>query len=84
VIGVDGLHPTAGLTTYDSSEAFVNRVMLEQAREVWIAADHSKFGQVFPALICPIAQVRRIVTDVGATDAMIAPFQALGVEVLRV
>jgi len=84
VIGVDGIDAAAGLTTYDSSEAFVNRVMLEQAREIWIAADHSKFGQVLPALICHTAAVTRVVTDTGATDPMIAPIQALGVEVIRV
>ena len=84
VIGVDGIDAAAGFTTYDSSEAYVNRVMLEQAREVWIAADHSKFGRILPALICPTTQVRRIITDTGATAAMIAPLLALGVEVLRV
>lgn len=67
-----------------SSEAYVNRIMLERAREIWIAADHSKFGRILPALICPTSQVRRIVTDTGATEAMTAPFTALGVEVLRV
>lgn len=84
VIGTDGLSGAAGLTTYDASEAYVNRVMIEQAREVWIVADHSKFGQVFPAVICPLARVRRIITDTGATAAMIADAVALGVEVLRV
>ena len=84
VIGTDGIDVARGLTTYDSSEAYVNRVMLERAKEVWIAADHSKFGQVLPALICPLKQVRRIVTDTGATDAMIAPVMALGVDVVRV
>ena len=84
VIGVDGIDATAGFTTYDSSEAYVNRVMLEQASEVWIAADHSKFGRVLPALICPANQVHRIITDTGATAAMTAPLEALGVEVMRV
>lgn len=84
VIGVDGIDARAGFTTYDSSEAYVNRVMLERAREVWIVADHSKFGQILPALICAAAQVRRIITDIGATQAMTARIEALGVEVLRV
>jgi len=84
IIGTDGIDLRAGLTTYDSSEAYVNRVMLEQAREVWIVADHSKFGQVLPALICPLANVTRIITDTGASDAMIADALSLGVDVLRV
>ncbi len=84
VIGVDGIDAGAGLTTYDSSEAYVNRVMLERAREVWIAADHSKFGRILPALICPTSRVSRIVTDTGATPAMTAEVAALGIEILRV
>ncbi len=84
VIGTDGIDVARGLTTYDSSEAYVNRVMLERAKEVWIAADHSKFGQILPALICPLSQVRRIITDTGATDAMIAKVVELGVDVVRV
>lgn len=84
IIGTDGIDARTGLTTYDSSEAYVNRVMLEQAREVWIVADHSKFGPVLPALICPLAQVTRIITDTGASDAMVADVVAAGVQVLRV
>ena len=84
IIGVDGIDATAGLTTFDPSEAYVNRVMIAQAREVWIVSDHSKFDQILPALICPLSQVTRIITDLGATDAMIAPVRDLGVEVLRV
>ena len=84
VIGVDGIDAVAGFTTFDSSEAYVNRVMLEQAREVWIAADHSKFGQILPALICQTTTARRLITDTGATDVMVAPLQRLGIEVIRV
>ena len=84
VIGVDGIDRNAGLTTFDASEAYVNRVMVEQAREVWIVADHSKFGQVLPALICPLSRATRLITDAGATDEMIADAVSLGIEVLRV
>jgi len=84
VISVDGLDATGGLTTFDLSEAFVNRVMLEQAREVWIIADHSKIGQVLPALIAPLSRASKIITDTGASDADTRQLTALGVEVLRV
>lgn len=84
IIGVDGIDAAAGLTTFDASEAYVNRVMLEQAREVWIVSDHSKFNQILPALICPLSKVTRLITDTGATEAMIGPIRDQGVEVLRV
>ncbi len=84
VMGVDGVDAARGLTTFDPNEAYVNRVMLERAREVWILADHSKFGEVLPAVIAPASIATRIITDTGATDADIAPLEALGIEVTRV
>jgi DeoR/GlpR family transcriptional regulator of sugar metabolism len=84
IIGVDGIDIAGGLTTFDSSEAYVNRVMVEQAREVWIVADHSKFGQVLPALICPVAQATKVITDTGAPDDLVAAIRALGVDVVLV
>jgi len=84
VIGVDGIDADKGFTTYDPNEAHVNRVMLERAREVWIVADHSKFGVVLPAVLGPVAGATRLFTDTGASDAQVAPLAAAGVEVIRV
>jgi DeoR family transcriptional regulator of aga operon len=47
-------------------------------------ADHTKIGQVSPALICPVQEIHTLVTDTGATDEMIAPFEERGIKVLRV
>jgi DeoR family transcriptional regulator of aga operon len=47
-------------------------------------ADHTKLAQVSPALICPVQEIHMLVTDTGATDAMIAPFEERGIKVLRV
>ncbi len=84
VIGVDGIDPEKGFTTYDPNEAHVNRVMLERAREVWIVADHSKFDVVLPAVLVPIARATRLFTDTGAREEQVAPLEAAGVEVIRV
>ncbi|WDR01327.1 hypothetical protein PSQ19_10855 [Devosia algicola] len=84
VIGVDGIDLLGGLTTFDSSEAYVNRVMLEQAREVWIVADHSKFGQVLPALIAPINRTTRLITDKAANESIISSLIVAGVDVVQV
>lgn len=84
LIGVDGIDPEKGLTTFDSSEAYVNRVMAEQAREVWIVADHSKFGDVRPAKIMPLNAASRIFTDIGLPEETAAGYRALGIDVVRV
>lgn len=84
IIGVDGIEASKGLTTFDASEAYVNRVMLEQAREIWIVADHSKFGQVLPALITPIDREIQVITDTEANDAEVAKLIRAGAKVVQV
>jgi len=83
VIGIDGLDPVHGLSTYDHAEAYVNRVLIERAREVWILADHSKLGQVRPALISEVSSATCIITDTGASPALIKAIQKLGPRVIQ-
>jgi DeoR family transcriptional regulator of aga operon len=49
-----------------------------------VVTDHSKIGRVAKWLLCPATEIHSIITDLGATDEMIAPFQNLGIEVTRV
>ena len=58
--------------------------MLEQAKQVIIVADSSKIGKVGPAIICPINEIHLLITDTGASDDAIAPFERLGTRVIRV
>lgn len=80
VMGIDGIDLDRGLTTFDSSEAYVNRVMAEQAREVWFVADHSKFGEVLPARVVGIDKVTRIYTDTDLPDATARQYRARGID----
>jgi len=38
---------------------------------------------VKPALVCPIAQIKTLITGVEATPEAIAPFLAAGIEVIQ-
>ena len=40
-------------------------------------------GVVTPALVCPIAQIKTLITGVEATPEQIAPFIAAGIEVIQ-
>lgn len=84
IIGIDGIHPTAGLTTYDSAEAFVNRVMLGRAREVWVLADHSKLGQVRPAIVTEADKIDVLITDTAAPASLTDQLEAVGIRVIKV
>lgn len=84
-IGVDGIHPEHGLTTNYPEQAAIHRAMLRQARQKIVVADHRKIGMTGTALIWSLrGSIDVIVTDRGASDAVVAPFVALGITVHRV
>ena len=58
--------------------------MIRQAKQRIVVADHTKLGTVTTSLICPTTEVQQLITDTGATEAQVAPFRALGIEVLLV
>ncbi|HLT59464.1 MAG TPA: DeoR/GlpR family DNA-binding transcription regulator [Limnochordales bacterium] len=84
IMGVDGISLEHGLTTYHLSEAHTNRVLIEQAREVWVVADHSKVDKVTPAFIGPLSLVRRFITDTEAPAAFLEELRLRGIEVISV
>ncbi len=82
--GANGVHAEHGVTDQHTEEAAVNQALARQARQRILVVDHTKFGKIARCLVCPIREVNMIVTDTGATDEMIAPFEKLGIEVRRV
>ena len=83
-IGANGVHAQHGLTAFHPDEAGFNAVMVQQARRKIVVADRSKLGVTATHLFCPMQEVDVLITDAGATDAQIAPFVNLGIEVRRV
>lgn len=49
LIGISGIEADGTLRDYDFREVKVARAIIEQSREVWLAADHSKFNR--PAMV---------------------------------
>jgi len=82
VIGVDGISLEQGLTTYHLSEAQTNRVLMEQARQVWVVADHSKVEKVTPAYIGPLSRVSRFITDTDAPAPFLDELRRRGIDVV--
>jgi DeoR family transcriptional regulator of aga operon len=83
-IGVNGIDAQRGLTCFNDDEVEINRCMVRQAKRKVAVADRSKLGVVAKWLICPADTIDMLITDSGATDAMIEPFLEIGVEVRRV
>jgi DeoR family transcriptional regulator of aga operon len=83
-IGVDGIDARQGLTCTNSSEAEVLRNLARHSKRKIVVTDHSKIGSVAKWLLCPTADINALITDNGATDEMIAPFEKMGITVSRV
>jgi DeoR/GlpR family transcriptional regulator of sugar metabolism len=81
-LGVCGLHPEIGVTTEDLEERHVKAAMIEGAGEVVALADHDKLGTAMPIVVAPLRAVTHLVTDADGGDRALAPYRALGIEVL--
>jgi DeoR family transcriptional regulator of aga operon len=78
VIGVDGVSPTAGLTTHHEVEAHTNRALVAAAERVIVVADASKISRRGFAKICDLAAVSDIITDSAAAPSDVAELQRRG------
>ncbi len=83
-IGADGIDAQWGLSCLSSDEAELNSTVAAHSRRHIAVVDHTKFGVVTNWRICEMSLIQKLITDTGATDEMIAPFQKLGIEVIRV
>lgn len=83
-LGVDAIDVALGAAAHHEGEAAINGLMAARARRVVILADSSKLGRHAFARVCPIERVETLITDTGATDAVVAPFGKANVRVVRV
>jgi DeoR family transcriptional regulator of aga operon len=83
-IGADGLDGEWGASCHNNEEAELNAALLKRARRHIAVVDHTKFSVVASWRICDVNAIQTVITDVGATDEMIAPFESKGIRVVRV
>lgn len=82
-MGVCSLHPEAGISTGDFEEACVKRALSEAASETIVLASPEKLDTASPFQIVPLSQVGRLIVDRDAPQALLAPYLAMGMTVLR-
>jgi DeoR family transcriptional regulator of aga operon len=83
-IGADGIDAKFGVSCFNPDESQLNSTMVKHAQRKIAVVDHSKFGVLAGWKICPTSDLDILVTDAGASEEMIAPFQSAQVEVMRV
>lgn len=80
-VAVNGVHAGAGLTVVDFDAAEVKRQMIRHSREAVVVADAGKLGRVAFASVCQLAEVRMLVTDPTADEAVLAGIRETGLDV---
>ena len=73
LIGISGIEADGTLRDFDYREVKVARAILEHSREVWVAADHSKFNRPAMVELARFDQVDMLFTDAPPPG----PFPAL-------
>jgi len=83
LLGVNGLHAEAGISTFDLEEAQVKRAMIDSAAEVVALVSSEKLGTGARYVVAPTTALTHLVTERGAPDDLVAPFEWLGVKLIR-
>ena len=73
IIGISGIEPDGSLRDFDYREVKVAQAIIAHAREVWLAADHSKFNRPAMVELARLSQIQRLFTDEPPPE----PFPAL-------
>jgi DeoR family transcriptional regulator, glycerol-3-phosphate regulon repressor len=73
LIGISGIESDGSLRDFDYREVKVAQTIIEHSREVWLAADHSKFNRPAMVELATLSQIDRLFTDRTPPE----PFPAL-------
>ena len=73
LIGISGIEPDGSLRDFDYREVKVAQTIIAHAREVWLAADSSKFNRPAMVELATLSQIDRLFTDQPPPE----PFPAL-------
>jgi DeoR family glycerol-3-phosphate regulon repressor len=73
LIGISGIEADGTLRDFDYREVKVAQTIIERSREVWLAADHSKFNRPAMVEVARLDQIDTLYTDQPPPE----PFPAL-------
>lgn len=79
-LGIDGLTPEQGITTYSELEAQTARMLMKRSRQTFAVFDHTKLGKTSLFSIAPLTELRGCVTDDGMEEAAAAELRQLGLD----
>jgi len=82
LIGISGIEADGSLRDFDYREVKVARAILEHSREVWVAADHSKFNRPAMVELARLDHLDRLFTDAPPPEPFPELLGEAGVELV--
>ncbi|WP_144137480.1 DeoR/GlpR family DNA-binding transcription regulator [Paraburkholderia sp. BCC1884] len=82
-MGATGVHPQAGLSTGDLEEAYVKRAIAGHAAETVVLASAEKLNAASAYKIADVTAASTLVVERSTAEALSAPFEALGITIVR-
>jgi DeoR family glycerol-3-phosphate regulon repressor len=79
LIGISGIETDGSLRDFDYREVKVAQTIIEHAREVWLAADSTKFNRPAMVEVATLSQIDRLFTDQPPPDLFPALLAEAGV-----
>ena len=69
-----GITTQNGISDYNMQEVVTRKMIIERSREIFVAADSSKFGRDVTIGVTPISKIDYIITDTGLNKNLAAGF----------
>jgi len=82
IIGVSSIEADGTLRDFDAREVKVAQTIIEQGRQVWLVADHDKFGRAALVRMAHLAQIDVLFTDAAPPPALAKVLRDARVEVV--
>lgn len=82
IIGISSIEADGVLRDFDPREVKVAQTIIEQSRQVWLAADASKFGRRALVRMAHLSQIDVLFTDLPLPPEMAALLREANVEVV--
>ncbi len=82
ILAVDGIGAVNGITTHHAEEAVLDRIMINSAVNVIIAADHTKIGRTGFLRVCDCSEGITLVTDKYEATSELKELTSSGINVV--
>lgn len=82
IIGISSIEPDGTLRDFDPREVKVAQAIIEQSREVWLVADHNKFGRQALMRMAHVSQIDMLFTDARPPEKLAMVLREANVKVV--